>query len=588
MYCNNKSYRKAFFTLLIFLIIFFYLGPWFLRYTFNTATTFQIDPLERCLNNHLNVFLSDERNFDAYITKLDTKNGFLPYIGNGLIGFAVDADPALFVTSRRVLSTHVPFRPAVFVEVDGAGESASAVVMHYTSGVVHKFECVSKRRSSIDISISYYAHRILPSIYVQDIKIINPLGEDIDVDLSQSGAKYWPDATVAVHELHVNNIVQKVDLIYGTVKMQRENMAFSIAQTKVPKSLSVKAQSSNSLHIVTSVHFVEGNSNERVKEELTMAATMDLERALGVNYRKFREDHVKVWNQLWSPGVSISYSKAIDALNGDKINATLYYLLSNSRTLLAEVDLEEARRSQLIAQFNDPDKCYAGHHTLQASKLWSDLNTLDEILRVTSMWKLTLEKQGCHTMMQAGADGVLQAALLSFGAFKFSGHHLEFGMQPKDLHRDYLFRRISYGNSTHLNISVVVGEDNKAALYAVLDRSDRNYYACDGGCLDPPIQLSQEKVVLPVKRTDPPTAVLYITSNKQHMIELKDAIHFHEIVEAPAHEHHVIALHRHGHHFGGLPTIFWVSISFLVAVFHLFLFKLIYNEYCAYQGRYRM
>lgn len=55
---------------------------------------------------------------------------------------------------------------------------------------------------------------------------------------------------------------------------------------------------------------------------------------------------------------------------------------------------------------------------------------------------------------------------------------------------------------------------------------------------------------------------------------------------APAHEHHVIALHKHGHHFGGLPTIFWVSIAFLVVIFHLFLCKLIYNEYCAGQDRF--
>ena len=49
---------------------------------------------------------------------------------------------------------------------------------------------------------------------------------------------------------------------------------------------------------------------------------------------------------------------------------------------------------------------------------------------------------------------------------------------------------------------------------------------------------------------------------------------------APAHEHHVIALHKHGHHLGGLPTFFWATFSLLIICFHLFLFKLIYNEYC--------
>lgn len=49
---------------------------------------------------------------------------------------------------------------------------------------------------------------------------------------------------------------------------------------------------------------------------------------------------------------------------------------------------------------------------------------------------------------------------------------------------------------------------------------------------------------------------------------------------APAHEQHVIALHKHGHALGGLPALFWATFSLLIILFHLFLFKLIYNEYC--------
>ena len=43
-------------------------------------------------------------------------------------------------------------------------------------------------------------------------------------------------------------------------------------------------------------------------------------------------------------------------------------------------------------------------------------------------------------MLGAGADGVMQAMVLSIGALKFSNQHLEFGMEPKDMHRDYVFR----------------------------------------------------------------------------------------------------------------------------------------------------
>lgn len=113
--------------------------------------------------------------------------------------------------------------------------------------------------------------------------------------------------------------------------------------------------------------------------------------------------------------------------------------------------------------------------------------------------------------------------------------------------------------------------------------------------------------MFPVKLTEPLTAILYIASDKQHIEELQHAIHVKEVVEgkyfvhfcwsfinsfsvllivllfefiAPAHEHHVIALHKHGHQLGGLPTFFWISIFAIIIVFHVFLCKLIVKEYC--------
>nr|KAG5709089.1 hypothetical protein BaRGS_028545 [Batillaria attramentaria] len=291
--------------------------------------------------------------------------------------------------------------------------------------------------------------------------------------------------------------------------------------------------------------------------------------------------------QLWESGFSISHSKAAGVLNGDKINRTIYYVLSNVPAPMHDLSTTKKDRLAIEKVLYYPDRCYQGHSTLQAETLWIEPEDEDEIARVVTTWMITLEKHGCGFMVQAGAEGVLQAIILSLGALHFRDQHLEFNVHPRDLHRDFLFRRINYGNNTHVNISVEVGEDNKASIFVSLDRNDKPYYACDAGCLDPPVLLSNEWQKFPVKLTDPLTCILYITSDKQHMEELKHAIHVKEIVEAPAHEHHVIAMHKHGHHFGGLPTLFWVSIAFLIIVFHLFLFKLIYNEYCQGQDRYR-
>uniref|UniRef100_A0A1A9UWW0 U6 snRNA-associated Sm-like protein LSm4 n=1 Tax=Glossina austeni TaxID=7395 RepID=A0A1A9UWW0_GLOAU len=66
--------------------------------------------------------------------------------------------------------------------------------------------------------------------------------------------------------------------------------------------------------------------------------------------------------------------------------------------------------------------------------------------------------------------------VLSFGSFRFSNQHLECNIHPKYLHRDFHFRRLNYGNHTHVNVTINVTDDNKAVTNVALDRSDRSYY----------------------------------------------------------------------------------------------------------------
>lgn len=67
---------------------------------------------------------------------------------------------------------------------------------------------------------------------------------------------------------------------------------------------------------------------------------------------KLVEEHINSWENIWRTGLTISYSKAIDAINGDKINATIYYVLS--QVLLQDVEEQEI----------ESEGCYAGYHTL--------------------------------------------------------------------------------------------------------------------------------------------------------------------------------------------------------------------------------
>lgn len=76
-------------------------------------------------------------------------------------------------------------------------------------------------------------------------------------------------------------------------------------------------------------------------------------------------EHINVWKQLWSTGISISFSKAAQSLNGNQINATMYYVLSNVRSYYHEESTTPAMKSDLSQRLSYSEGCYGGyHHTL--------------------------------------------------------------------------------------------------------------------------------------------------------------------------------------------------------------------------------
>ena len=138
------------------------------------------------------------------------------------------------------------------------------------------------------------------------------------------------------------------------------------------------------------------------------------------------------------------------------------------------------------------DRCYEGFSSLQAVKLWKFAVNEEEIADLNSLWHLTLFKNGCTNFIKLGVNGIMQAIVLSLGALKFSNHHLELNLNPKQLHRNFMFRNLNYANLTFFNISIEVNDDdNHAKLYVTMDKvnNNKNFYACDAGCIDEPVEL---------------------------------------------------------------------------------------------------
>lgn len=580
--------RRTFFLAIIVFGLLLYFGPSVARWFYRPQEVVD-DLVERCMEDRLTSFYSEASEYDANIVHSPAKDGehsYLPYVGNGVFGLPVNYDAKIMIRNGRTLSLEVPIRPIVTVSL--SGKFSEATVVRYLDGVVYRYQCM---RLGLYVKYQYYAHRTIPGLLVQEIKVVNPSDVNLNLDvLHSSPPNSWLSSSNTIRLQHTGG-QSEYQVSKGVVNVDSDRLiAVAAVSSTVPSLLEVKARSHANIIVFSTIAYSKPLSSDEYyssKNAMEDIAIQSMKDALMKTTSSLKHDHSAVWNHLWSTGLSISNSLAAGAVNGHLINATMYHVLSQTPSPYHVESANASTKAQVMKSLAYTDGCYSSYHTLQADNLWKDLSTLPDVNNLVSRWLLTLEKQGCHNLVKAGALGVVQAMVLSFGGLRFSNQHLELNIHPKNLHRDLDFRRLSYGNSTHVNISVVVQEDNHAVLYVALDRSDKNYYACDGGCLDKPVQLGPDRIQFPVKLTEPVTAILYITYDRQHMEDLRHAIHVKEIVDAPALEHHVIALHKHGHHLGGLPNLFWVSIGVLIVVFHLFLFKLIYNEYKGSSDKFR-
>lgn len=579
--------RKKLVVIILALVFFLlYVGPVFLRWWNNPDRTL-VGSQGSCQKNFMSPFENALQEYDVYYrqerpkTRIPKSHNYVPYVGNGLLGLALEEDSHLNIKNGRALSLPLYYHPLYLVNHN---EFHEFTVAEYKKGIMHRYQC---GESGVQISYQYYAHRTIPSLFVQEIWVNNPTSNKVNLPLITPRVSDWSTAVKQTINLHQGAMSKEYEVVTGmvTIPNRDEVIAAAVVCRKLGDDITVEARNGLDILVLTTVQYskpIKQSDYAKHKDIVEKKAIDEMEKAIALtgdskDVRKLRDSHSRVWQQLWYTGFSISDSKVENIVNGDRINATIYAILSQVRSYEYEEHISLETKNSILRSLTYSEGCYEGHSTLDAFNLWKPLNTLGDLTNVASVWLLTLEKLGCHNLVDAGASGVNQAIILSFGALRFSKQHLEYNIHPSKLHRDFVFRRVNYGNMTHVNISVIVQEDNKAAIFVAIDRSDKTYYACDAGCLDAPTQLGPYIKYFPVKLTEPLTALLYITADKKHMEDLRHAIHVKEVIEAPAHEHHVIALHKHGH---SLNPLFWMSIILLIVVFHLFLCRIVMNEFC--------
>ncbi|KAM7235132.1 hypothetical protein CapIbe_013952 [Capra ibex] len=436
-------------------------------------------------------------------------------------------------------------------------------------------------RDCVLLQEDFLAHRGRPHVYLQRIQLNNPTDRVAALQTVGPTAGPAPRAFTSTLE----KVGDHQFLLYSgrspPVPTGLVHLVV-VAAKKLVDRLQVAPRTQLDETVLWVVH-VSGPLNPQVlksKAAKELKVLQDLARKemlelLEMPAAELLQDHQRLWAQLFSPGVEMKKITDAHTPSGLTVNLTLYYMLSCSPAPLLSPDLSHRERDQMESTLNYEDHCFSGHATMHAENLWPGrLSSVQQILQLWDLWRLTLQKRGCKGLVRAGAPGILQGMVLSFGGLQFTENHLQFQADPDVLHNSYALHGIRYKND-HINLAVLADAEGKPYLHVSVESRGQlvKIYACEAGCLDEPVELTSapQGHTFSVMVTQPITPLLYISTDLTHLQDLRHTLHLKAIL---AHDEHMAQQDP------GLPFLFWFSVASLITLFHLFLFKLIYNEYC--------
>ncbi|XP_061907842.1 uncharacterized protein KIAA2013 homolog isoform X1 [Entelurus aequoreus] len=574
--------RRMILGLLIFLIFYWYLGAE-RKWRFFSGSAMPGGAVGLCLEAEIHRWKSlVERGEGLYSTSQEQVD--TPFVtGNGHILIDTDSNRLWVASSSQPGSAPVhqaDYSPIVSVHLEGKQAEARATMMWFRKGSVLSVRCaargaVQSSRGCVTIREEFMAHRSRHNVYLQRVHINNPTDKPATFEVSSKTTDFDRKFSTSVDKVENKEIV----LASGRVSLEKNRMVLVVVVTK---KLSGRIQvfpnseyTDNIVSVVRTSQPIEPSKLDETFVSLRDEAKKELGELLKANVDDLVIDHQQAWMDLFISGVEMRKITDSHTPSSRTVNATLYYMLSSWAAPLLERRLGSEERGALESSLNYADHCFSGHATMHAENLWPErVSSAAQILQLVTLWTLTLQKRGCKALVAAGAHGAMQGMALSFGGLQFTENHLQFQADPDVLHNSYALRGIRY-NRDLINLAVLLDGEGKPFLHVSVKPQEKpvKLYACEAGCLNEPVELTSEVKghTFPVMVTQPITPLLYISPDLRHLQDLRHTLHLKAIL---AHEEHM------ANRYPGLPFLFWFSVASLITLFHLFLFKLIYNEYC--------
>ncbi|KAK1786999.1 hypothetical protein P4O66_017373, partial [Electrophorus voltai] len=493
--------------------------------------------------------------------------GSVPFVtGNGHMLVDVDSNKLWVTSSSQPGSAPVhqtEYSPIVRWQIAGKQSEAQAKMLWYRKGSVVSSRCIlvgtsKSSRDCVVVREEYIAHRSRPNVYLQRVHISNPTDKAALFEVSMESPSF-------------RNVAEKVEdrdfvLSMGKVLTEKKDTVLVVVASKrLSPRFQVPSKSEHTENIVSVIHTSEPIDLSKMDDtygKLREAIKKEMAEVLQANVEDLVQEHQHAWMDLFISG-------------NRTVNTTLYYILSASAAPLLDPGVPAEVRERLESSLSYADHCFSGHATMHAENLWPGrVSSTAQILQLVNLWTLTLQKRGCKALVAAGAHGLIQGTVLSFGGLQFTEHHLQFQADPDVLHNSYSLRGIRY-NADAISLAVLQDAEGKPFLHVSVKPQETpvKLYACEAGCTNEPVELTSEARghTFPVLVTQPITPLLYIATDLTHLQDLRHTLHVKAIL---AHEDHMAK------QYPGLPFLFWFSVASLITLFHLFLFKLIYNEYC--------
>lgn len=328
------TYKRVTVVVISLLVFFVYIIPYFVKwFGIHRSPVSVEDEIDTCIRDRLTSFYSESYEYNVNIKHSPVtpeEKPYIAYVGNGVFGVEISKYGQVYFRQGRSLSLPASIFPIVDIQNYYMTSYKEAFVTNYLTGIVHVFQCY---KGGVYASFQYYAHRTIPSVLVQDIKVSNPTDLNFEISFQLSKLATWPGSSSKIMNLQQGGSSVAYKMMTGFINSSNtgEVLAVSVAFRNFPIKIDVEARSSRQIHLLTSLNYskpIMKSSLGMKKAEVETSVVESLKKAVMQDQSHLKENHANAWQELWSTGLTIGTSKAKDALNGDKINATMYYVLS--------------------------------------------------------------------------------------------------------------------------------------------------------------------------------------------------------------------------------------------------------------------